>query len=421
MVSGRRRRPPSCGRCAAPSPSARGNRGPRPGTGSAPGRDELPGRRSGDRLPPRARSGRAGRPGASSQDRRPPLAGPRRSRPSAGRGRVPRSKLASPPAGRSLVRCGLSPRKVRAPGPPPEPAPDGRPVGRWSSVADGRTAGTAGTVTGRRTCGTGLPVACGRTRASAISIAIRGPAGTAGSRRPRGDGRYGGDRHRSTDVRYGASSRLRADASLGDLHRHPRTGQYGSFCQPQGDVLLGGTLPCHVGQNRGRDLAPMTGAAYRWPGAARRVESYHPPHHHGPHQHEAQRRGQDANPARLGWFAVLACPTWGQPDRGQRSPTRCFRLAVGSTAEPSPRRRPGGPSSVCRRQSGCRSYGHRCLRRWPWAFRVPQPRQPTSSICLPQYPDKRRGPLNLIGSDPLQACPAVSYSPTRSPAQYHRR
>ena len=36
-------------------------------------------------------------------------------------------------------------------------------------------------------------------------------------------------------------------------------------------------------------------------------------------------------------------------------------------------------------------------------------------------PDKRRGPLNHVGSDPLQACPAASYSPTRSPAQYHRR
>ena len=39
----------------------------------------------------------------------------------------------------------------------------------------------------------------------------------------------------------------------------------------------------------------------------------------------------------------------------------------------------------------------------------------------PPYPDKRRGPLDLIGSDPLHVCPAASYSPTRSPAQYHRR
>ena len=39
----------------------------------------------------------------------------------------------------------------------------------------------------------------------------------------------------------------------------------------------------------------------------------------------------------------------------------------------------------------------------------------------PRYPDKRRGPLDHIGSDPLQSCPAASYSPTRSPAQYHRR
>ena len=72
MLSGRRRRPPSCGRCAAPSPSGRGNRGPRPGAWSAPGRDQLPARRSGDRSPPRARSGRAGRPGSH------PTAGVRR-------------------------------------------------------------------------------------------------------------------------------------------------------------------------------------------------------------------------------------------------------------------------------------------------------------------------------------------------------
>ena len=55
---------------------------------------------------------------------------------------------------------------------------------------------------------------------------------------------------------------------------------------------------------------------------------------------------------------------------------------------------------------------------------VPRPSATQTNLqhlATTQYPDKRRGPLDLIGSDPLQACPAASYSPTRSPAQYHRR
>ena len=68
---------------------------------------------------------------------------------------------------------------------------------------------------------------------------------------------------------------------------------------------------------------------------------------------------------------------------------------------------------------GRRRYDRRRLPLGSSAFRVLRPRSSTSS--LQHYPDKRRGPLNHIGSDPLQACPAASYSPTRSPAQYHRR
>jgi hypothetical protein len=44
-----------------------------------------------------------------------------------------------------------------------------------------------------------------------------------------------------------------------------------------------------------------------------------------------------------------------------------------------------------------------------------------TTVFHAKVPDKRRGPLDLIGSDPLQTCPAASYSPTRSPTQYHRR
>jgi hypothetical protein len=59
----------------------------------------------------------------------------------------------------------------------------------------------------------------------------------------------------------------------------------------------------------------------------------------------------------------------------------------------------------------------------PRSLGVPRPSATATNLqhLPPQYPDKRRGPLDHIGSDPLQACPAASYSPTRSPAQYHRR
>jgi hypothetical protein len=102
---------------------------------------------------------------------------------------------------------------------------------------------------------------------------------------------------------------------------------------------------------------------------------------------------------------------------GRRLRTRWSRSAVASWGS-SPFQRWYELSSGYR---GHRRYGRRRLPLVPWAFRVPQPRQPTFQPLPPQYPDKRRGPLDLIGSDPLQACPAASYSPTRSPAQYHRR
>jgi hypothetical protein len=59
----------------------------------------------------------------------------------------------------------------------------------------------------------------------------------------------------------------------------------------------------------------------------------------------------------------------------------------------------------------------------PRSLGVPRPSATATNLqhLPPQYPDKQRGPLDHIGSDPLQACPAASYSPTRSPAQYHRR
>jgi hypothetical protein len=57
----------------------------------------------------------------------------------------------------------------------------------------------------------------------------------------------------------------------------------------------------------------------------------------------------------------------------------------------------------------------------PLPLGVPGPSATLTNLQTQDYPDKRRGPLDHIGSDPLQTCPAASYSPTRSPAQYHRR
>ena len=132
------------------------------------------------------------------------------------------------------------------------------------------------------------------------------------------------------------------------------------------------------------------------------------------------------SPGRHGRFGVPGGHGWLGAGRGPRPPSRRWPLGAGSSVGLWPPRRPGGPSSGFRCRPGHRCYGrhhygHHCLRRGPWAFWVPQPRQPTSNVCPLQYPDKRRGSLNHNGSDPLQACPATSYSPTRSPSQYHRR
>jgi hypothetical protein len=117
-------------------------------------------------------------------------------------------------------------------------------------------------------------------------------------------------------------------------------------------------------------------------------------------------------------------PAFPGRDLWTRRPRQAADLPSGSS------RFSGHPSS-CARSSGFRrlrdrpAHGRRCYQRRSLlvalAFRVPQPRKPNLQRLPQQYPGKRRGPLNLIGSDPLQACPAASYSPTRSPTQYHRR
>jgi len=77
--------------------------------------------------------------------------------------------------------------------------------------------------------------------------------------------------------------------------------------------------------------------------------------------------------------------------------------------------RPSLPRSARRAASS----GSRRLLHVPWVSPVPQPRLPASSFHTTQASEEGRSTVS--GSDPLQACPAASYSPTRSPAQYHRR
>lgn len=112
-------------------------------------------------------------------------------------------------------------------------------------------------------------------------------------------------------------------------------------------------------------------------------------------------------------YAVPAPSGRWPPGLGCSSRIRWFRSVASSCAGFSPPRRQRGPFSGWRGQ-------HRLLHA-PWAFRVPQPRHqpPASATTVPRQTKRAARPH--MGSDPLQVCPAASYSPTRSPAQYHRR
>ena len=77
--------------------------------------------------------------------------------------------------------------------------------------------------------------------------------------------------------------------------------------------------------------------------------------------------------------------------------------------------------------------GHSCQRAWrpskpsgsrylipgSSASRIPRPRSSTSSFNTTQTSEEGRSTLS--GATLFKTCPAASYSPTRSPAQYHRR
>jgi hypothetical protein len=110
---------------------------------------------------------------------------------------------------------------------------------------------------------------------------------------------------------------------------------------------------------------------------------------------------------------------------GRRSAAAVVRRPAGpgrARASPGCLRGPGGRARRLRVSAACRVAALTATAACPPALGRSASLSHTNLQHLPpQYPDKRRGPLDHIGSDPLQTCPAASYSPTRSPAQYHRR
>ena len=124
-------------------------------------------------------------------------------------------------------------------------------------------------------------------------------------------------------------------------------------------------------------------------------------------------------------------------------PLADVRPPLADVRPPSRGPSPAAGRDVRRVPSPVRAAGLRPGWRWPYPLLAPAVLPPREVFGFPplaplppgvsgpsatltnlqtqDYPDKRRGPLDHIGSDPLQTCPAASYSPTRSPAQYHRR
>ena len=146
-------------------------------------------------------------------------------------------------------------------------------------------------------------------------------------------------------------------------------------------------------------------------------------------EYRDRRRGRHRHnlhdgPARRPRAGPEGCQYGGSGERPRDGPGRCLNAGPGW----SPRVHLGG-------HHGTRSgRGHR---RRPWsssraasadsrrshpglsASPVPQPRSPTSSLNTTQTSEEGRSTIS--GATLFKTCPAASYSPTRSPAQYHRR
>ena len=414
----------SRGRYAAPSPSppagTRGPRpdpwGPRPDTwGPRTGDRSVPARAPRDRLAPgrsgawdrrapgpsegsdrRGRSAawlssraRAGRAEVPSQDRGPELAGPRGS-PPAGRDRVGRSELAFLSAEPSRVRGGPSPRKLRVPRPAVALA-RGRRISAPAAGAVLLVPPVVGRVVVRRapSAADGRAVRCSPW-ADCERVVRRAPS-LAGGRDVR---------RVSPSPRAAVSARARSGEDARVVRRGPSPpgvrgarrwpsplGVRGPRRWPSPPDVRGARVPSPVALSRPAPARPVRGCCPAEPDAGR----------------PRPRLVDPLVPADFG----LA--DFGLADLGLLPgiPAPFPEVARGAFGVPLPVRPPL----------------LRALPPAPRSLGVPRPSATATNLqhLPPQYPDKRRGPLDHIGSDPLQACPAASYSPTRSPAQYHRR
>ena len=104
------------------------------------------------------------------------------------------------------------------------------------------------------------------------------------------------------------------------------------------------------------------------------------------------RRRRSRRPGRC---AVLARRGRRPSGPGHSSRSRWSRSAAGSSAGSSMFRWQHEPSSG---HCGHRRYDRRRLPLGPWAFRVPQPRQPTSSICHHRTQTKEEGRSTSSGA-----------------------
>jgi hypothetical protein len=343
----------------------------------------------------------AGRAAASSQDRRPVPAGARRSRPWPGRVRGPRSKPALPSPGPSSVRRGPSPRNVPVLGPVLRaPAPNGRPplrlvpsvparpeVRRAPSPNDRPTPGRDPSRAGGRAVRRAPSAAAGRAVPS-------GAAGRAGRRAP--SLAAGRDARRVPSPPRAVVSPL---ARSGDDVRVVRRGP------PSAGVRGARRAPSGAAPSRPVLSRPvlsrpvLSRPVVSWPARSRPVPRRSPPPR--PVRCSCPARPAAVRPRPYAVVPLVPPVPVGRGRLGLFAVPDVVRAVFGMPRPPPVRPLPPAPRPLGVPRSSAT----------PTNLQHP----------LPQYPDKRRGPLDHIGSDPLQACPAASYSPTRSPAQYHRR
>ena len=265
------------------------------------------------------------------------------------------------------------------PGPVPRvPAPNDRPDGRLVLSAAGRPdARRAPSLDDRPAAGGLLPA-----RADARSGALR---------RPKADGTSAGLRQQRSAGSFDRGGRLvrRFRIRCGRTRRSPGPLSIRAVVNPRA---------------RSGDVSGSSGAVHRRQVSGGHAGRRRPLRHRG-RRHRAGRFLAGAAGGRPAPAVARGPAGPGRP----RTPRGLRGLRAPEAARPVfaiPRPPPVPPPPLDPRPLG-----------------VPRPSATQTNLqhLPPQYPDKRRGPLDLIGSDPLQACPAASYSPTRSPAQYHRR